>query len=80
MKRCFEDQVLTVDQVVKQKPYDTMRGKRFRCSHSYFFHTTPRGFCLFQAGEAVEAQFTQDDKWYNAVILQVIHGGYSNAM
>jgi len=36
--------------------------------------------CKFQAGETVEAKFTEDDKWYKAVILQVIHGGYSNAM
>lgn len=34
---------------------------------------------LPQAGESVEARYTDDDKWYKAAILQVIHGGFEIA-
>lgn len=34
---------------------------------------------VFQTGESVEARYTADDKWYKAVVLQVIHGGFNIA-
>lgn len=32
-----------------------------------------------QVGESVEGRYTADDKWYKAVILQIIHGGFEIA-
>lgn len=37
------------------------------------------GYAMPQAGESVEARYTDDDKWYKALILQVIHGGFEIA-
>lgn len=40
-----------------------------------------RMFCFFscQTGESVEACYTADEKWYGAIVLQVIHGGFDIA-
>ncbi|CAN0552588.1 unnamed protein product, partial [Ectocarpus sp. 12 AP-2014] len=36
-------------------------------------------FKTLRAGETVEAQWTADDKWYNARVVQSIHTGFEIA-
>lgn len=45
------------------------------------YHRVIRTFLFFsrQTGESVEACYTADDKWYGAIVLQVIHGGFEIA-
>ena len=47
--------------------------------YKFIYLDTATVYAMPQTGESVEARYTEDDKWYKAVILQVIHGGFEIA-